>query len=50
VSNSPVPFSHIIQNDIRTTPGLEGPGIGSIISGAAAGPHEGSLESCLPDE
>ena len=50
VSQSPVPFSHIIQNDIRTTPGLEGPGIGSIISGVASGPHAGSIEGCLPAE
>lgn len=50
VSNSPVPFSHIIQNDIRTTPGLEGPGIGSIISGVASSPHAGTIEGCLPAE
>ncbi len=50
VSRSPVPFSHIIQNDIRTTPGLEGPGIGSIISGVASAPHAGTIEGCLPSE
>jgi len=50
VSNSTVPFSHIIQNDIRTTPGLEGPGIGSIISGVATSPHAGTIEGCLPTE
>jgi len=50
VSNSTVPISHVIQNDIRTTPGLEGPGIGSIVSGVASGPHAGSIEGCLPAE
>jgi hypothetical protein len=50
VSNSTVPFSHIIQNDIRTTPGLEGPGIGSIVSGVASSPHDGTIEGCLPAE
>ena len=50
VSNSSVPASHIIQNDIRTTQGLEGPGIGSIISAVASGPHAGTIEGCLPAE
>ena len=50
VSNSTVPVSHIIQNDIRTTPGLEGPGIGSIIRGVASAPHVGTIEGCLPAE
>jgi hypothetical protein len=50
VSNATPKFSHVIQNDIRTTPGLEGPGIGSIVSGVASGPHHGSVESCLPAE
>jgi hypothetical protein len=50
VSNSTVPFAHIVQNDIRTTPGLEGPGIGSIVSGVASGPHAGTIEGCLPAE
>jgi hypothetical protein len=50
VSNSEVAFSHIIQNDIRTTPGLEGPGIGSIVSGVASSPHAGTIEGCLPAE
>jgi hypothetical protein len=50
VSNSDVPISHVIQNDIRTTPGLEGPGIGSIVSGVASGPHAGTIEGCLPAE
>ena len=50
VSNSEVPISHIIQNDIRTTPGLDGPGIGSIISGVASSPHAGTIEGCLPAE
>lgn len=50
VSNSTVPFAHIVQNDIRTTPGLEGSGIGSIVSGVASGPHAGTIEGCLPAE
>jgi hypothetical protein len=47
VSNATPNFSHVIQNDIRTTPGLIGPGIGSIVSDVASGPHEGSIEACL---
>ena len=50
VSNATPNFAHVIQNDIRTTPGLEGPGIGSIVSGVASGPHNGSVEACLPSE
>ena len=50
VSNATPNFAHVIQNDIRTTPGLEGPGIGSIVSGVASGPHSGSIEECLPSE
>ena len=50
VSMSTVPFSHVIENDIRTTPGLEGPGIGSIIRRVASGPHSGTIEGCLPAE
>jgi hypothetical protein len=50
VSNATPNFAHVIQYDIRTTPGLVGPGIGSIISGVASGPHSGSIEECLPGE
>jgi hypothetical protein len=50
VSNATPDFAHVIQNDIRTTPGLEGPGIGSIVSGVASGPHNGSIEDCLAPE
>jgi hypothetical protein len=47
VSNATPDFSHVIQNDIRTTPGLIGPGIGSIVSDVASGPHEGNILACL---